>query len=252
MSAVGVIPARYRASRFPGKPLAKILGIPMIQRVFEGARQATRLRDVLVATDDERIVEACAGFGAEALLTSPDHPTGTDRLAEVARGLPDDIVVNVQGDEPLIQGAVIDTAVAALEDDPEVPVATLVHPLSAEAALDPNRVKVVLDRHGRALYFSRNLIPARREGQPAPPYWQHVGLYAYRRDFLLAFVELEPTPAEQAEALEQLRVLEHGYSIRAAVVENWVSVPVDTPEDLARVEEVLRTRSPRTPGAGPS
>lgn len=242
-SAVGVIPARWAASRFPGKPLTKIDGVPMLLRVALGARTAKRLRHVLVATDDPRIAEACAAFGVEALLTSPGHATGTDRVAEVAARLTDEIVVNVQGDEPLIEGFVIDAAVDALRSDPAAAIATVVHAAEPDAADDPNRVKVVLDRSGRALWFSRSAIPYRREGAPPAPLFQHVGLYAYRREFLLRFVGLTPTPAERSEALEQLRALEHGFAIRAAVIEGWRSVPVDVPEDVARVEARLRERS---------
>lgn len=239
MSAVAIVPARFASSRFPGKPLVEIAGVPMLRRVVEGARQAKRVRDVLVATDDERIAEACRGFGAPVVLTSPDHPTGTDRLAEASRGLVDEIVVNVQGDEPLIEGFVVDAAVAALEASPEAPMSTLVHRAGAEALADPNRVKVVLDRRGYALYFSRAAIPHRRDPGSDAPIWQHVGLYAYRREFLQRFVALGPAPLERCEALEQLRALEHGYPIRAAVVEGWSSVPVDVPADVARVEAIL-------------
>ena len=243
MRAVGIIPARYASTRFPGKPLAGIHGRPMLAWVFQGARQAKRLHDVLVATDDERIVRACRDFGARAVLTSSAHETGTDRLAEVARDLDDDVVVNIQGDEPLIRGDVIDAALAALEEDPEAPMATLVHAAEPEALDDANRVKVVLDRRGRALYFSRSRIPALREaGRPPPTYWQHVGLYAYRREFLLEYVSLPPTPCERAEALEQLRALEHGHPIRVGVVEGWRSLAVDVPADVARVEAVLARR----------
>jgi len=237
MTAVGVIPARYAASRFPGKPLAPIAGVPMIERVWAGARRAKSLREVIVATDDERIALACRGFGAEVALTRADHPTGTDRLGEVAAALEDEIVVNVQGDEPLIDGFVIDAAVEALREDPDVPMSTVVHPMDEDAGGDPNRVKVVLDRSGYALYFSRSPIPHVR-GE-APPLWQHVGLYAYRRDFLMRFIALEPTPAERAEQLEQLRALEHGHRIRCAIVRGWRSVAVDVPGDVARVEAAL-------------
>jgi 3-deoxy-manno-octulosonate cytidylyltransferase (CMP-KDO synthetase) len=242
MTAVGVIPARYEATRFPGKPLAKIAGLPMIQRVWEGARRARSLRAVLVATDDARIAAACRDFGAEVALTSPAHPTGTDRIAEVAAALGDEVVVNVQGDEPLIEGFAIDAAVEALAAAPAAVMSTLVHPAEPAALADPNRVKVVLDRAGYALYFSRAAIPHQREaGSPAPCY-QHVGLYVYRRPFLLDFVKLERTPLERAEALEQLRALEHGFRIRCAVVQGWRSVPVDVPEDVAEVEARLRER----------
>ena len=242
MSAVGIIPARYRASRFPGKPLAEIAGRPMLHHVIEGARRAKRLREVWVATDDERIAAAAAAAGARVAMTSPDHPTGTDRLAEAAAKLDDAIVVNIQGDEPLIEGFVIDAAVEALEADAEAEMATVVHPLEPAALDDPNRVKVVLDRAGRALYFSRAPIPFRR-ADAAPPRWlQHVGLYAYRREFLLRFVALAQGEAERAEGLEQLRALEHGFRIRCAVVEGWHSIPVDVPADVARVEAALARR----------
>jgi 3-deoxy-manno-octulosonate cytidylyltransferase (CMP-KDO synthetase) len=242
MTAVGVIPARYAAARFPGKPLAPIAGRPMLQRVWEGARRAKSLRAVIVATDDPRIADACRDFGAEVALTRPDHPTGTHRVSEVAQTLEDDIVVNIQGDEPLIEGFVIDAGVEALREDPEVGMATLVHALDAGAREDPNRVKVVVDRRGRALYFSRSPIPYTRSGAAKPPLWQHVGLYAYRRPFLLDFVRLPPTPAECAEQLEQLRALEHGHAIRCAVIEGWRSLPVDVPDDVARVEAALAQR----------
>jgi 3-deoxy-manno-octulosonate cytidylyltransferase (CMP-KDO synthetase) len=240
MRAVGLIPARYRASRFPGKPLAQIAGMPMIQRVWCGARGAKSLERVIVATDDARIAAACRDFGAEVALTRADHASGTDRIAEVAAGLDCDVVVNVQGDEPLIEGFAIDAVVEALAGDPDVPIATLVHAADPDAQNDPNRVKVVLDRRGRALYFSRSAIPFVREGESLPRCWQHVGLYAYRRDFLLRFTALPPTPAERSEGLEQLRALEHGYPIRCAVIEGWTSAAVDVPEDVALVEARLR------------
>ena len=243
MRAVGLIPARYRASRFPGKPLASIAGMPMIQRVWRGARGAKSLERVIVATDDARIADACRGFGAEVALTRADHASGTDRIAEVAAGLDCDAVVNVQGDEPLIEGFAIDAVVAALAEDPDVPIATLVHAAEPAALADPNRVKVVLDRRGRALYFSRSAIPFAREAGSEPRCWQHVGLYAYRRDFLLRFTALPPTPAERAEGLEQLRALEHGYPIRCAVIEGWTSAAVDVPDDVAVVEARLAGRT---------
>jgi 3-deoxy-manno-octulosonate cytidylyltransferase (CMP-KDO synthetase) len=241
MPAVAVIPARYQASRFPGKPLASIAGVPMLRRVVEGARAAKHVRDVIVATDDRRVADACASFGASCKMTSPSHATGTDRIAEVAAGLSDSLIVNVQGDEPLIEGFVIDALVEALEADPEVSMATVAHPAGPHTREDPNRVKVVLDQRGRALYFSRSPIPAQRdpEAEP-PPTLQHAGLYAYRRPFLMKFVRLAQTPLEQWEALEQLRALEHGYAIRVAVVEGWCSVPVDVPQDVLRVEARLR------------
>lgn len=243
MTAVGIVPARWASSRFPGKPLAAIAGVPMLHRVVEGARGAKRLRDVLVATDDARIATACRDFGASAVMTSPDHRTGSDRLAEVAADLDDEVIVNVQGDEPLIEGFVIDAAVAALEADPDAPMATVVHAADPEALDDPHRVKVVLDRRGRALYFSRSRIPAPRHPEGGAPTWQHVGLYAYRRDFLLRLVALAPTPLERTEGLEQLRALEHGFPIAVAVVDGWRGLSVDVPADVAAVEARLRRRS---------
>ena len=241
MTAVGVIPARFGATRFPGKPLTPIAGVTMVQRVWEGTRRAKGLRAVIVATDDERIADTCRRFGAEVAMTSPDHPTGTDRLAEVARGLSDDVIVNVQGDEPLIEGFVIDAALAVLDENPDLEMSTVVHAAAPGAESDPNRVKVALDRRGRALYFSRSPIPYPRNPEAAPSVWQHVGLYAYRRSFLLDFIDLEQTPAERAEGLEQLRALEHGHAIGCAVVEGWTGIPVDVPEDVARVEARLLT-----------
>jgi 3-deoxy-manno-octulosonate cytidylyltransferase (CMP-KDO synthetase) len=240
--AVGIIPARYASTRFPGKPLVPIAGRPMIQWVWEGARQAKRLDEVVVATDDERIAEACRGFGAGVVMTAADHPTGTDRLAEAARHLDAEVVVNVQGDEPLIEGFVVDAAVEALAADPGTPMATVAHRAEPGAENDPNRVKIVLDRDQRALYFSRAPVPYARDADARPTYWQHVGLYAYRRDFLLEFVTWPQTEAEKAESLEQLRALENGRSIRVAVIEGWESLGVDVPGDVARVEARLAER----------
>jgi len=241
MRAVAIIPARFAATRFPGKPLAPIAGVPLVQRVWQGTREAKSVERVLIATDDARIAEACRAFGAEVAMTRGDHPTGTDRIAEAAAGLDADVIVNVQGDEPLIEGPVIDATVALLARDPELPMATVVHPAEPDAANDPNRVKVVIDRRGRALYFSRSPLPYVR-GEAPPRIWQHVGLSAYRRAFLLEYVRLAPTALEKAESLEQLRALENGHPIGVAIVENWRSVPVDVPDDVARVEAVLRER----------
>lgn len=246
--AVGVIPARHASTRFPGKPLAPIAGRPMIQHVAERVLDAERLDRVLVATDDERIAEVCADCGIEAVMTSSSHPTGTDRLAEVAANLTEEIIVNIQGDEPLIEGFVIDAAVAALDEFPETPMSTVVHAAEAGALADPNRVKVVMDRSGHALYFSRSSIPHARDGAEAPVF-QHVGLYAYRRPFLLELQRLPQTELERCEALEQLRVLEHGHRIRCAVVEGWTSIPVDVPADVAAVEAALTGGGQAEPGA---
>ena len=244
MSVLGVIPARHASTRFPGKPLTPIAGRPMIQHVFERSRQSKRLDDVAIATDDPRIQEVCEGFGATVFMTDPNHPTGTDRLAEVAAQVDHDILVNIQGDEPLIEGYVIDAAVDALVADDDADMSTIVHRAGAEALLDPNRVKVVVDSRGFALYFSRSAIPYERarptgDAVDLAPILQHVGLYTYRRRFLLELVKLPRTPLEVTEELEQLRALESGFRIRVAEIEGWQSIPVDVPEDVARVEEAL-------------
>jgi 3-deoxy-manno-octulosonate cytidylyltransferase (CMP-KDO synthetase) len=239
---IGIIPARYAASRFPGKVTAMIAGTSMLERVWRGATASTRLREVLIATDDERISTLARSFGAHAVMTSPLHPTGTDRIAEVAAGLEADVVVNIQGDEPLIEPFVIDAAVDALAAAPGAPMATVAQALEARDIDDANRVKVVMDRSGNALYFSRAAIPASFEGVAPKSRWHHIGLYAYRRDFLLDFVRLERSDAEVAEGLEQLRALEHGHAIRVATIEGWRGQSVDVPADIARVEAQLRAR----------
>jgi len=238
MTVLAILPARYGSTRFPGKPLTPIAGKPMIQHVWERTREASRVDEVVVATDDERIKQACEAFGAQVEMTREDHPTGTDRLAEVAERHAHDVIVNVQGDEPLIEGFVIDAAVEALAGDETAAMSTIVHRAETAAYDDPNRVKVVLDAAGFALYFSRAPIPFRRKDTGIAPL-QHVGLYVYRRDFLLEIVKLPRSPAEQTEELEQLRALENGYRIRAAEIEGWSSVPVDVPEDVPIVEAAL-------------
>jgi 3-deoxy-manno-octulosonate cytidylyltransferase (CMP-KDO synthetase) len=242
VSIVGIIPARFGSSRLPGKVAIPLDGRSMLEHVWRGARRCERLRDVLVATDDDRIVELCRSFGATAITTSPTHPTGTDRIAEVAARLDDHVVVNIQGDEPLIEPRVIDVALDALEADAGASMSTVVHAVDPGALEDPNRVKAVLDRRGRALYFSRSRIPAGASAGVAKEAWQHVGLYAYRRDFLLQFVRLERGALECSERLEQLRALEHGFAIAVGVVEGWRSVAVDVPEDVPVAEAALRAR----------
>lgn len=237
VEVIGIIPARYQSTRFPGKPLADICGKPMIQHVYERARAAAVLDDVLVATDDERIYQAVEGFGGKAVMTSPEHPTGTDRLAEVAAGLTADIIVNIQGDEPLLSPESIEQAVKPLLEDETLVMSTLkLRVEDPEEALDPNVVKVVTDAAGNALYFSRAPIPYPREGTAT--YYKHIGLYVYRRDFLLKFASLPPTPLEQVEKLEQLRALENGYQIRV-VETDYAAIGVDTPQDLEKVRKIL-------------
>ena len=251
---VAIIPARYASARFPGKPLAEVAGRPLILHVVERARAAPSVDRVIVATDDERIRQAVIAAGAEAEMTSPDHRTGTDRLAEVAARLEAEIVVNVQGDEPLIEPATIEAALAPLLADRAIVMGTTCEPIqSVEDALSPNVVKVVVDRAGFALYFSRQPVPLPRaetlgRGSVAAAlradpgllrhFAKHTGLYAYRRDFLLTFAALEPTPLERAELLEQLRALEHGYRIRVVPVSHR-SIGVDTPADLERVRQLM-------------
>ena len=239
MRTLCVIPARYASTRLPGKPLADICGKPMICRVLERARCARKPDKVIVATDDERIYDAVRAEGGEAILTRADHPTGTDRLAEVAEAYPEvDLIVNVQGDEPLIEPSVIDDLIAPFEMDENLPMATvMVRMDDATEQLNPNNVKVIVDKLGYALYFSRSLVPYPRA--VAGPVYKHIGIYAYRRDFLLRYARLEPTPLERAESLEQLRALENGYGIRVLETDCRF-VGVDTPEDLALVNKIYR------------
>jgi len=238
---VGVIPARYASSRFPGKALAELAGKPMVQHVVERATRAALLDEVLVATDDSRIADAVHRFGGKARMTSPEHPSGTDRIAEVVGDLACDLVVNIQGDEPLIEPAVIDQAVAPLVADPSIAMGTLARPMGVDEAVDPSKVKVVLDRQGFALYFSRSRIPYIRDDALPPterPYLLHMGLYAYRRETVLHLASLPPTPLEERERLEQLRALEHGIRMRVVVTEHQ-SFGVDTPADLERVRRMM-------------
>jgi len=245
MRVTAVIPARYASTRFPGKPLADIHGKPMIQWVYERTRQSSVHR-VIVATDDERIAAAVTAFGGEVQMTRPDHPTGTDRLAEVASRIETDLVVNVQGDEPLIDPRMIDQAINPVRRNPGVVMGTLKTPVSSvEEYLNPNVVKVVTDRQGFALYFSRAPIPHPRDlahdlgaNLSRIEAFKHIGLYVYRRDFLLTYPRLSPTPLEQLEKLEQLRALEHGFRIKVATTE-LTSQGVDTPEDLLRVQDAI-------------
>jgi len=242
VSVVAVIPARYQSSRLPGKALADIAGRPMIEHVYRRTAAARSVGVVIVATDDERICNAVEAFGGRAQLTSSKHLSGTDRLAEVAAGLTCDVVVNVQGDEPLIEPSVIDDAIAPFRTDSGLQMTTVRRRIENDADLhNPNVTKVVVDRDGYALYFSRAPIPYTREGCPPAPAWRHVGLYVYRRECLLRLTALPPTAMEQAEALEQLRAIEHGIRIKA-IETAYDFIGVDTPEDLARVR--LLARSP--------
>jgi 3-deoxy-manno-octulosonate cytidylyltransferase (CMP-KDO synthetase) len=250
MKTAIVIPARYASSRLPGKPLLRQTGKYLVQHVYERACQAKRARQVIVATDDPRIVAAVQGFGGQVALTRRDHPSGTDRVAEVARHLDADVIINLQGDEPLIDPAALDQLPDLLDRDPDAELATLAVPFnSLEQWRNPNCVKVVRDVAGRALYFSRSPIPYVRDGQPdfaaAPKsFLQHLGLYAYRRDFLLRLGQLPPQPLEQLEKLEQLRVLALGYRIHVGVVRE-AAIGVDTLADYERFVRFYREQSYR-------
>lgn len=247
-----IIPARFASSRFPGKPLASLQGKPMIQHVYERACQSEADR-ILVATDDQRIADVAAGFGAEVCMTSPDHPSGTDRLQQVVKDqgyYADDIVVNVQGDEPMIPPRIINQVAHNLMAEPEASIATLSEPIEDVASLlNPNVVKVVKDIRGMALYFSRAPIPWPRDSfnadsekteMPTEFNWQrHIGIYAYRVKLLNDFVKWPPAPLEETECLEQLRAMWNGARIHVAEADEQPPTGVDTPEDLARLEKML-------------
>lgn len=238
MTTIALIPARYAATRLPGKVLADIAGKPMVQHVYERAQRARTVQRVLVATDDERIRQAVEAFGGEAIMTSSHHLSGTDRLAEAVQHLECEIVVNVQGDEPLIEPEAIDAAVQPLLEDPTLPMSTLkVEITDPQDIQDPSVVKVVTDRQGLALYFSRYPIPYPRDATQGH-WYQHIGLYAYRRDFLLQYARWEPTPLQLTEQLEQLKVLENGYRIKV-IPTSHRTIGVDTPEDLERVRRLM-------------
>ncbi len=239
---VGIIPARYGSSRLPGKPLALIAGKTMIQRVYERCTESPLLQSVCVATDDERVRDAVLAFGGQAMMTRADHPSGTDRVAEVAAALGADIVVNIQGDQPFIHPDMLDEAVRPLLDDATAEIATLMFRIVREEDLaNPAVVKVVADLNGNALYFSRSLIPYPRE-KVEHGVFEHVGVYAYRKDTLMRLTKLPPTTLERVESLEQLRWLEHGLRIR--IIESAIpdrdhhGFSVDTPADLARAEQM--------------
>ena len=237
-----VIPARYQSTRFPGKPLHLIAGRALIERVWDRCRQSGESAGVIVATDDERIASAARAFGAEVMMTRSDHPSGTDRLAEVSNARPDAThFVNVQGDEPLINPALIDQLIAALRADDSLRMITAASAIDNTADADnPNVVKVVLNNRGEALYFSRSRIPFPRHESSVPPR-RHLGIYGYRRDLLLDFVQWPPTPLEKSESLEQLRALENG--VRIQVIETTDESPgVDTREQAAALEAILLRR----------
>ncbi len=255
--AAAIIPARWGSTRFPGKPLALVAGEPLIRHVWDRCQEARSLDRVIVATDDMRIAEAAFAFGAEVALTSPRHATGTDRLAEVARRLTGfQFIINVQGDEPAIDPGLIDQLTGELGRDAKLAMVTAAAPFTDRAcAADPNNVKVVVDRGGDALYFSRSLIPFDRDGGGRLKPLHHIGIYGYRRAFLLKYVDWKPTPLERTEKLEQLRALENGARIRVVTAQRR-SAGVDTPADVAIAEAELaalkrrRRRQPRASKPG--
>jgi len=245
MKFIALIPARYGSSRFPGKALADLLGKPLIQWVYERTRGVPRLDGIFVATDDLRIRDCVTGFGGQAVMTRPDHPSGSDRLAEAADLLglhPQDIIINIQGDQPVFPPEIIGYLGGILEFNCAAAMATPALRLTdLGLATNPNVVKVVFDHRGRALYFSRSPLPYWRDGE-RPYFYKHIGIYAYRVDFLKNFVTLPPGRWEQAEKLEQLRALEYGYPIQVLPI-TGDTLEVDTPEDLARVAKYLRQES---------
>ncbi len=243
MKTTGVIPSRYASTRFKGKALADIEGKTMIRRVYEQTLKAELLEDVVVATDDLRIKEEVDSFGGKVAMTSPDHPSGTDRVAEVVRDVDVEIVVNVQGDQPFIDPMMIDEVTSPMIEDPSIEMATLMYRIGEEYYDDPASVKVVTDMNGFALYFSRSLIPYLHKDKNFPVY-EHIGLYAYRKDFLMKLTSMPPTPLETVESLEQLRVIENGFKIKVIETKcpnmELSGMSIDTAEDLERVKELMR------------
>ena len=242
MAAIVIIPARYDSTRFPGKPLYPLRGVPVIQHVYENSKRSRLADDVIVATDSETIFEKVLSFGGKAAMTDRNHQSGTDRIAEVARSTDCDIIVNVQGDEPLIRSEMIDDVISLLEDK-RASIGTLIKKIDdLQEITDPNVVKIVFDNQGFALYFSRAQIPFRAPHSElsAPDYYKHIGIYSYRRDILLALAGMEQTGLERVEKLEQLRALENGMKIKIRET-FFETYGVDTPEDIERVEKCLNT-----------
>jgi len=248
LKIIGIIPSRYASQRLPAKSLADIHGKPMVQHVYERASQSRLLTDVIVATDDERIESVVKGFGGHVVMTPTDIRSGSDRIAHVARSLESELIVNVQGDEPLIEPKVIDQTIQVLLDDADAVVSTAVKKIiSLDELLTPSVVKVVIDRKHFALYFTRSLVPFVRDSAEVTDwlkhaaFYKHLGIYVYRSSFLQQYASLAPTPLEQAEKLEQLRILEHGYRIKVTLTE-YDSIPVDTQEDLERVRRQIKNQ----------
>lgn len=243
MKAIGVIPARWGSTRFPGKPLELISGKPLLQWVIEGAKTSRKLSEVIVATDDSRIVQLCERVGTRAVMTDSDLPTGTDRVHQAVHGIEADIVVNIQGDEPLVEGALLDRLVTPLLGNNDLEMATLGRALDTESLMSPNTAKIVVNVRDEALYFSRFAIPySRTQNEDLKGALKHIGLYAYRRDFLVRFCNQTPTQIEVAESLEQLRALYLGARIKVVRVEHD-SWGVDTPDDVQKIEKLLKKRT---------
>ncbi len=241
MKIIGVIPARWASTRFEGKVLAEIAGKPMIQHVWEEVRRSKVLNDVIIACDDKKVLMCAQCFGARAVLTSPKHASGTDRIAEAVKNIKADIIVNIQGDEPLIKVKVVDELARALLKDKDADMATVIKVIEKNEELaNPNVVKVVIDKNKNALYFSRSLIPFNRDKSEVK-YYKHLGIYAYRKSSLVRFTKLAKSKLENIEKLEQLRALENGFKIRA--IETTIeTVGVDTPEDLKRVVKLMKKK----------
>ncbi|MDD8018519.1 MAG: 3-deoxy-manno-octulosonate cytidylyltransferase [Bacteroidota bacterium] len=249
MNIIAIIPSRYASTRLPAKPLVDICGTTMIQRVYDQAKKSKLVTDIIVATDDERIASVVKSFGGKVQMTPADIQSGSDRIALVAKSHRADIVVNVQGDEPLIDPLMIDQTIQALIDDPHAVVSTAVKKtMSDQDVFNPNVVKVVLDKNQYALYFSRSPIPHIRDAKKdrdwfnGMPFYKHFGLYVYRANFLQQYTAFPQTLLETAEKLEQLRILEHGFKIKCVITE-YESFPVDTPEDLTKVVEYIKKSS---------
>ncbi len=239
MKTIGIIPARYASTRLPGKPLKDICGKPMIQHVYERAGKAKLLDDIIVATDDQRIVDVVEGFGGKAVLTSVDHPNGSSRAAEVVANMDVDLIINIQGDEPLIKPEMIDELTEVMIDDRTLDSATICYRIQEENFADPNVVKVVCDRNGYAMYFSRSLIPFPRNKEHQRVF-EHIGIYAYTKSFLLKYCELENTPLSESESLEQLKVLEHGYKMKVPETRySYEALSIDTREDLEKARKII-------------
>jgi 3-deoxy-manno-octulosonate cytidylyltransferase (CMP-KDO synthetase) len=237
---LGIIPARWASTRFPGKPLHLIAGKPLVQHVWERCQECSNLDSIIVATDDDRIADVCRGFGANVAMTATDHPTGTDRIAEAAAAVPQAThLINIQGDEPLIEPSLIDELASALLADDALEMATAANAIDDEALMnDPNVVKCVLKKNGDALYFSRSPLPFQRSESPGLTCYRHKGIYAYRKDFLQQFIQWPPSPLELAESLEQLRALENNARIRVIITDD-TSGGVDTPAQAVALEKFL-------------